>query len=154
MQKRFSFFLLLVLPFCSGCSWLAEMMLFNQSQHPAVVKFRLQESAPDKEEYVAKAYRIEKWNDSIPVLGDTMKVYSHVNTDGTIYVELPSNSALVLTQGVNDDMRDRSKRKELLARVKSLNVVYPNDATFSCHDTTCVTATVVLSMTRAGIVVR
>ena len=152
-MKQFPWLCLLLLPLISGCSWMAEMMLFNKSVHPAAVTFRLDDVYAHQEKYVVKAYTIKKWNDSVPVLGDTIIVYSRINTDGSIYVELPSNTALVLTQGVNDDMGSLSGRKGLLMHVKSLEVMYPNDNSFSCRDTMCMSETVVVGKARAGIVV-
>lgn len=142
--------LLPVLLLLSSCSWLSELMVFNKSQHTVAVRYTVTGQGDPLKPI---AYHIEKWTDSIPSLGDTVHVYSRRDAaTGEFYVELPANTALVIAQDINRDMRDRAGRLPLLTMIKSLTIVSPNDAQYICSDSTCDETIVAISKARAGIV--
>lgn len=145
--------LLLIVPLFSGCSWLNEFMLFNKSKRNVVVYFRYGSVYTSNAIVPPKVYAITGWNNDLPLLGDTIHVYSRLDGDSLWYVELPSSSALVLAEDLNQNFHNEEQCKNFLTGLQVLRVLSSNDAVFTCNDTACFRDVVVLSQARAGLVI-
>jgi hypothetical protein len=145
--------LLLILPLMTGCSWLSELLLINSSNETAVVRFTFTDPDCSDCEFHPKAYKVERWStDSMPYMGDTIALVSRMESDSTWYVELPKGTALVLAQGVNADMRSSEEVSGMLKKMKTLEVLMPNDGTIICHGEECSSRVKHFSRARAGII--
>lgn len=146
--------LLLFLPLLTGCSWMAEVLLINNSKEPVVVRYSYRDPGCPDCEFHPKAYTIERWNqDSVPFLGDTIAIVWRMESDSTWYVELPAGKALVLSEAVNLDLNNDEQAKSALGRITGLEVISPNDATVSCAGEGCFPKLTRFSRARAGIII-
>lgn len=100
-----------------------------------------------------QAYKIVSWKSGVPELGDTVSVYSRIENDTMRYVELPPQTALVILESTNHNLLDDSECKRLLGAVKVLEVLYPNDKTLVCKDSSCYSSLTKISRVRAGITI-
>ena len=134
----------------SGCSWISEVLLINMSGDVVVVRYTNAEHNVHP-----VAYSVERWNaDSVPFLGDTVKIVWRKESDSTFYVELPKDKALIIAQGMNLDMTTGTQAKELLGIVHNLEVLKPNDEVIACSGEGCYPRTKSFSRARAGIIIR
>lgn len=155
-RYRYVFQLTLLLPLLlTGCSWISEILVVNKSKHTAAVTFTYGKYDCPNCEFVPTVYRVERWqNDSIPVFGDTVSVYWRTNADSTWYVELKSGQALVISEGLNADMRIDDHVRLLLTDQLKLRIVMPNDANIICSGDSCFPEIHKFSRARSGIIIR
>lgn len=134
---------------------MAEILVVNNSKHNAAITFSFRDGNFPDVNYRPKVYRIERWSvDSVPVLYDTVSVYTRKENDSTWYVELPPGNALVIAEGLNLDMRNDGQLKMMLGQSRSLKVMMPNDANIECNGSGCYSSVRKFSRARAGIVLQ
>lgn len=148
--------LLFLLPLIlTGCSWLSELLLVNNTNETVVVRFSFNDSTCPQCDFHPKAYNIDKWNsDSVPSFGDTTSIVWRIESDSIYYVELPANKALVLAEDMNLDFGYEDHLARILNMVKKLEVLSPNDSVLSCSGVDCAATLIRYSRARAGIPVR
>jgi hypothetical protein len=145
----------LVLPLVlllSGCSWISELMLFNRSDVKVKVWFRYGTGYTGNAIIPPHAYTITAWENDVPVLGDTAAVHSLLEGDSLWYVELPPQTAVVLSQSTNENFEDQLECRMILNQLQVLKVLGPNDTIFTCARTGCLPRLKVMNRARAGIV--
>lgn len=143
--------------FCSfftGCSLLNELFVFNKSNSAVVVRFSNgQNLTLGNSTTKPQAYKIVSWKSGVPELGDTVSVYSRIENDTMRYVELPPQTALVILESTNHNLLNDEECKRLLGGLKVLEVLYPNDKTFTCKDSSFYSSLTKISRARAGITI-
>ena len=139
--------------FASGCSFLTELFVFNKSKHTVAVRFSFEPRSRSEEGASLTAYKITGWNNNLPEIGDTVKVYARPEGDSVWYAELPSNCALVIASDLNLDLQNEVSCKQFLCGLIKLEVLSPNDANFTCADTLCYSRLITLGKARGGFVI-
>jgi len=146
---------LLVCSFFTGCSWLNEFFVFNATGTTIALRYSEGVNYNSGNSVTSpKAYAITSWENSVPQLGDTVSVYCRIEHDTVRYVELPTNTALVLMESINKDLRSDSACKMMLSQFHYLEAQKPNDGLYICHGAACFSDLVKINRSRAGIKIR
>lgn len=138
----------------SGCSWQSEFLVFNHSDANAIVRLLLHDKDTTFSGFQTKAYQITQWKEDAPELGKEVVLSATKYPDGAMEFDLPANTALVIANGLNVDMRTPEGRKLLLANVDSLTITQGGSSRMVCTKDLCEPGSISLGMARAGIVFR
>lgn len=134
----------------SGCSWQSFVYVVNMTKMPLVVRVSLNNGAVSN----GTSWQVTDLAADKLSLGDTVKVISRVEANGVRYVELPPQSALRIWESIDYNLREEADCRRMLAEIKSIETLSPNDATFQCKEVSCLPQLQKLNAGQAAFVIR
>jgi len=132
-----------------GCSFVNELFILNETQDTIVVRWRFGSKTSLMNSGTPRCYKATVNGDEVRISTDTMKFYCRMEGDSVWYAEVPASAALVAGSGLNQDLTQSVIRNEFVSRLEVLNIITPNDRTFSCQRTVCSLHFVALGKSRA-----
>ena len=120
-----------------GCSFVNELFILNETGNTIVVRWRFGSATSLKSSGRPKCYKTTVNGDEVHIGSDTLQCYSRIEGDSIWYAEVPANGALIIGSGLNQDLTQSEIRNAFVSRLEVLNIVTPNDKTFSCQGISC-----------------
>lgn len=132
-----------------GCSFVNELFIFNETGDTIVVRWRFGSKNSLLNSGKPRCYKATVSGDEVHIGSDTVKFYCRTEGDSVWYAEVPASAALTVGTGLNQDLTQSNIRNEFVSRLEVLDIVTPNDKSFSCQGTVCSPHFVAIGKSRA-----